>query len=430
MYRKPICALALTFIYFSTCVGQAPPGAPPVIILKGVVLNSSTGEAISYATIALSANGINTMSNEEGQFIFKIPEDDRRDSVYIMHIGFLTVALAITVSDTGFMTIKLEQTFNQLPAVIVKPLDALDLVKQAIVKIPDNYPATSYITNDFYRMTGKSENKIIDVSEAVFEIYSEDYAWENKQFKLIKSRVDEDRAATTISGNNSLIIHESPNAILHEDIVSEVNQGNLLSGRRLKLYDFTFNGMVDYKGRQAYKIGFDQKDSVEESDRKGVLFLDSGNLAFLEFDYSLSPKGLKYWKLNPDEKEKLDLLGLQEYLARDKVLVTYLEYGGKYYLNHVQRTTFWHITGGKNLLHFDPLIVKVDYLVTKIDTVGARAFRKKEVLGNRKSIEEQATHAIDDNFWESYNLIQADFNVDSAALVIRTKNQINQPSRK
>jgi hypothetical protein len=419
MYRKPICALALIFIYFSTCLGQTPL----VTILKGVILNSSTGEAIPYATISLATNGINTMSNEEGQFIFKIPEDDKRDSVYFTHIGYKTAARAITTSDTGFITIKLEQAFNQLPEVIVKPIDALDLVKQAIAKIPVNYPATPYVTKGFYRLTGTADNKIIDISEAVFEIYSEDYGRGSKQFKLIKSRVDEDKAATTISENNSLSFWQSPNAILHEDIVSDVSDANLLSDRRIKLYDFTLNGIVDYKGRKAYKIGFDQKDDVKQSDRKGALFLDSGNLAFLEFDFSLSPKGLKYWKLKPEEKEKLDQLGVDENILGNKVIVTYSEYGGKYYLNHVQRTTSWRIAGGKNLLLFDPLIVKVDYLVTRIDTAGAKAFRKKEVLGNTKSIESQAAHAIDDNFWESYNLIKADFNVDSAALVIRNKNQ-------
>jgi hypothetical protein len=361
-----------------------------VTILKGIILNSSTGEAISYATISLATNGINTMSNEEGQFFFKIPEDDKRDSVYFTHIGYKTVALAITASDTGFITIKLEQAFNQLPEVIVKPIDALDLVKQAIAKIPNNYPLTSYLTDGFYRLTGTAENKIIDLSEAVFQIYSEDYTRENKQFKLIKSRVDKDQAATAYGENQSINVSQSPNTILHEDIVSEVSEANLLSEQRLKLYDFTFNGMVDYNGRQAYKIGFDQKDGVEESNRKGVLFLDSGSLAFLEFDYSLSPKGLKYWKFNPDEQKKWDLLGLQVDIVGNKVIVTYLEYGGKFYLNHVQRTTFWHIAGGKNLLHFDPMIVKVDYLVTKIDTVGARPFRKKEVLGNSKLIESRA----------------------------------------
>jgi hypothetical protein len=420
MYRKTICLLALILIYFSTCLGQAPP----VTILKGIILNSSTGEAISYATISLSANGINTMSNEEGQFIFKIPADDKGDSIYITHIGYKAIVLAISLSDTGIITIKLEQSFRQLPEVVVKPIDALDLVKQAIAKISDNCPMTPYLTNGFYRLTGTAENKIIDLSEAVFEIYSEDYARENKQFKLIKSRIDKDESAATFSENNSLYLGESPNAILHEDIVSEVDGKNLLNEDRLKMYDFTFHGIADYNGRAAYEIRFDQKDDVQESNRKGTLFLDSSNLAFLEFDYSLSPKGLKYWKLNAAEKEKSDLLGIQENITGNKVIVTYLKYGKKYYLNHVQRTTFWHITGGKNRLHFDPLVVKVDYLVTKIDTAGAKAFRKKEVLRNTQSIESQATHAIDDNFWESYNLIQADFNIDSAASIIRKKNQL------
>jgi hypothetical protein len=39
-------------------------------------------------------------------------------------------------------------------------------------------------------------------------------------------------------------------------------------------------------------------------------------------------------------------------------------------------------------------------------------------------IENQAGSVTDDNFWERYNLIQADFNVDSAAMIIRNKNLI------
>jgi hypothetical protein len=52
-----------------------------------------------------------------------------------------------------------------------------------------------------------------------------------------------------------------------------------------------------------------------------------------------------------------------------------------------------------------------------------KAIRKSEVLSNTESIENQTKNKVDDNFWESYNLIQADFNVDSAAAIIRNKNK-------
>jgi hypothetical protein len=420
MKKVAIVYLVIFFFFISLCFGQSQS----VAILRGVILNSSTGEAVSYATISLPVNGINTMSNDEGRFILKIPTDIKEDSFYVSHIGYTPAGMAIRQSDTGFRTIRLQKSFYQLPDVVVNPINALDLIKKAIAKIPDNYPTTPFIMNGFYRMTGMNEKKIIDISEAVFEVYSEDFERKNKQFKLKKSRIDKDDSATAFSENNYLFLGENPNTVLHEDIVSEVYERNLLNEKRLELYDFTFNGIVDYNGREAYDIGFDQKDGVEESNRKGKLYLEVNSLAFLEFDYGLSPKGLKYWKLASEQRKAFDLMGVNANVLGNKVTVTYIKYGNKYYINHVQRTTQWHITGGKNFLNYKPLIVKVDYLFTKIDTIGIKAFRKSEVLSNTESIEYRVKNKVDDNFWESYNLIQADFNVDSVAAIIRNKNKV------
>jgi hypothetical protein len=420
MSKTTIGFLALFLICSSACLGEERL----MTTLRGIIINASSGEAIGYASIGLFANGINTMSNEEGRFIFKIPEEDRADSIFISHVGFKPITLSIKSFNAGFITIKLEENIRQLPEVVVKPINALELVKEAIAKIPENYSGTPYLTTGFYRMTGTAEKSIIDLSEAVFEIYNGDYARKNKQFRLIKSRIDKDKAATAFDENENLIMGQSPNAILHEDIVSEVDELNLLNENRLKLYDFTNNGMVDYNGREAYEIAFDQKDSVKESNRKGKLFLAANDLAFLEFNFSLSPKGLKYWEIQPEMQKRLDDLGVQMNMLGNKVIVTYSKYGGKYYLNHVLRSSNLRIAGGKNFHDFNPLVIKVDYLVTRIDTAGVKAFRNKDILAGNKLIENESGKGINDNFWESYNLIQADFNVDSAVLIIRNKNQI------
>jgi CarboxypepD_reg-like domain len=419
MSKTAIVALALCLFCSWACLGQEPQ----MTTLKGIIINGTTGEPIGYATIGLSANGINTMSNEEGQFIFKIPAGDKDGSMYISHVGFKPITISIKTSPTGFLTIRLEENIHQLPEVVVKTTNALDMINKAIAKIPDNYQTTPYLTTGFYRMTGTAEKSVIDLSEAAFEIFNGDYARKNKQFKLIKSRVDKDKEATAFDEHEYLYLGQSADAILHEDIVSEVDEPNLLNENRLKLYDFTFNGMVDYNGREAYEIGFDQKDGVMESNRKGKLLLDANDLAFLEFDYSLSPKGLKYWKIEPEMQKRLDDEGVKLDMIGNKVIVTYTKYGGKYYLHHVLRTSNLHLSGGKKFHDYNPLVVKVDYLVTRIDTAGVNPFRNKDVLASNKSIEKQAGSASDDNFWESYNLIQADFNVDSAVSIIRKNNQ-------
>ena len=79
------------------------------MLLQGKIVSAATGEAIGYATIALARNGIETMSNEEGRFIFKIPADAARDSIFISHIGYQSVALFINGADTGMKTIALKE---------------------------------------------------------------------------------------------------------------------------------------------------------------------------------------------------------------------------------------------------------------------------------------------------------------------------------
>ena len=58
------------------------------IIIKGRTINAISGEAISYATISNPRLGINTMSNEKGDFLLKIPVTSTGDSLLISHVGF------------------------------------------------------------------------------------------------------------------------------------------------------------------------------------------------------------------------------------------------------------------------------------------------------------------------------------------------------
>src|ERR1700722_8202387 len=111
----------------------------PVTIFRGIGLDSANGEALSYASVSLTRNGLNTLSNEEGQFIFKIPAHTPHDTIYISHIGYRSVVLNISRPDSAIKTIRLGKAPIQLPGVTVLHPDALGIIHKAIAKIPDNY---------------------------------------------------------------------------------------------------------------------------------------------------------------------------------------------------------------------------------------------------------------------------------------------------
>jgi hypothetical protein len=106
----------------------APAQDEPVTILRGIIKDAATGETIPLATVSLTANGITTISNEAGYFVFKIPLANRHDSIYISHVGYASMAFTIDAADTSTKTIDLHQTAIRLPGVTVRPVKALELI--------------------------------------------------------------------------------------------------------------------------------------------------------------------------------------------------------------------------------------------------------------------------------------------------------------
>ena len=428
--KNVFCLIFLILIGRPVVKAQQSRDLPP-ICLKGTILNASSGEAIPYATIRVSSNGINTMSNENGRFIFKIPGGLKDEEIFISHVGFKPQSIHINLSDTGTRFIKLREDVNDLPEVVIKKMNPLELLKNAISKIPDNYSTTPYRLSGFYRMTGMKEKRIIDLSEAVFDIYYENYSLKNSQFKLIKSRVDKD--LTAFNGADNVSMGLDPAAVLSIDMINDIKGSGLLGEKGLREHDFIFKGIVNYNGQQAYEIFFDEKDGIKKALYRGKILLNADDLAFLEFDIRLSPKGLKYYDWGFFMKLMLGMAHVRADVLADDKIITYRKYGGKYYLSHANNTGLIYLAGGNRHFVFDPLVNKINFLVTRIDTTDIKPFQKDEILRNKLSIESRSKVINDskdspdrsdttDLFWENYNLIQAEFSVDSAVRIIQANN--------
>jgi CarboxypepD_reg-like domain len=408
----------------------------PVTIFRGIILDSANGEALSYASVSLTRNGLNTLSNEEGQFIFKIPAHTPHDTIYISHIGYRSVSLpsdqwrpsalgawptaTISASDSATKTIRLGKAPIQLPGVTVLHPDALGIIHKAIAKIPDNYPTRPYKLTGFYRVTSQEDRSIVEITEGIFNIVSPDNERQNDEFRLIKARADRDLLAFNGAG---FLFGRKPNTLMNFDLVSRIHQSPFLGDTRQKEHDFHFNGLIDYEGRTAYEIVFDQKDSLKKPLYKGRIIIDTTSLAFLFFEYGRSPKGLPYVRPETFPPDTL----LYTLLLNSHVTIRYALYGSKYYLNHVHTVSNHHThKDGIHAFDMNPLEPKTNYLITRIDT-GAAAFKKEgELISDEQLIEEQIrpeTYAKP-NFWENYNLIEPDFNIDSALAVIRYENEV------
>ena len=59
----------------------APARNEPVIILRGIINDATTGEPIPLTTVSVTANGITTISNDAGYFVFKLPANNQHDTI-------------------------------------------------------------------------------------------------------------------------------------------------------------------------------------------------------------------------------------------------------------------------------------------------------------------------------------------------------------
>jgi CarboxypepD_reg-like domain len=386
----------------------------PAIRISGNIKDASTGEPIPLTTISLTTNGITTMSNEAGYFVFKIPTNHQHDTIYISHIGYQSIAITIDPADTAAKTITLHPTAIQLPNVTVRPISALILIDSAIAKIPDNYPTRPFVSTGFYRITDKRKGKIIGLSEAVFDIYSPDNQRKNLQFRLIKARSDRD---LTAFDGRTWGMGRKPDDLMDRDMVSRIHETQILGDAGRNDHEFTYDGLIDYEGHTAYEISFDQKDGIAKSLYKGSIIIDTASLAFLCFDYDASPKGLPYRSPGPGPNHND--------VASAHLLIKYRRYGNKYYLDRVftEHRIHFYIDDTKPV-DYDTSLIALNYLVTRIDTGFVAYSKVGKKIKTDKTIEHQVREntTINDNYWENYNAIEANFNVDSALNAIRANN--------
>lgn len=113
-------------------------------------LSNSKGEAISNAVVEVLHTPVIAMTNEKGIFNFdKLPLSYCNDTVKVSHLAYRdTLLLVRELLETPTVTMQ-EQlyTLNEIimrPNQIVSDLSALQVVKQAIERIPENYSDSIY----------------------------------------------------------------------------------------------------------------------------------------------------------------------------------------------------------------------------------------------------------------------------------------------
>ena len=200
----------IIFIITIVCLPFFLIGQNKDAFLKGILLDNSSGEAIPFATIQIKNRAIGVISNNDGSFRIPKSFQEKGDFIVISSLGYTTKE--VLLSDLQFSsvnTIYLHENIEQLSGVTVeasridkKRIDANELVRRAIQKIPQNYPSSSFALVGYYRDYQTKKGSYLNLNEAVIEVFDRGFShndYKSTRAILYDYKFNDDFARDTIT---------------------------------------------------------------------------------------------------------------------------------------------------------------------------------------------------------------------------------------
>ena len=429
------------------------------LTLKGNVTEKQNQEPIAYATISIKNKAIGTVTNTEGSFVFHIPRKFINDSLVVSSIGYKSFAIKTSNLKGKTLNIQLEKKVYDLSEVDVKPKNALEIIKQAIAKIPKNYPTKPINMDGFYREMAFENDTCVEMAEAACEFYYRPYEKYNvnkaanmyfsKNSVISKKYFTSNVIFTGAITNPDDIMHvkEARASSLHHKYRFKVvpidgplslvgldikNWLGINSGSNfLKKNKFSFEKITKYDNKNVYVILAKPKSFKLKKLYEARYFIDIESSAIIAIEdkwneYEISTN--KYWNPALYKKKKRKCRDVNKLLYK-KSLVKYKQSNGKWYLNYIKSEVAFDYIFSKYYI-FKTNQDKISYKLQSELMINDISTKNVNKIPEEDGFKYQYMNVICDydldyneNFWENYNVITKTDIQDS----IINQLEINQP---
>jgi hypothetical protein len=381
---------------------------------KGKITDKKNGKALAFAGLIVAGTNISTISNSEGEFSLKIPNEVLDPKVTVSYIGYKNRSIALADLKSEKTRIEMEATSILLPELNVIAKDAEVLIRTVLERRAQNYFNTPTPMTAFYRETIKKNRSYVSLAEAVVEIDKQPYtSYKPDAARLYKARKKADYAkldtlSFKLQGGpfNSLYldIMKYPEFIFTEDMI-----GN---------YQFSFDHSTYTDNRLIYVVDFKQRPNKTEPLYYGKLYIDAQNMALQSAVFSLNitdkdASAAMFIKKKP--------FNARVYPTEAKYRIDYLEKDGKWYYSYSRIELGLKIIWKKKLFNTN-YFSTVEMAVTDWSQ-GAenKSGNFTEKLKPSVIISDEASGFTDAQFWGEYNVIEPEKSIDSAIRKIQKK---------
>ncbi|WP_397363262.1 carboxypeptidase-like regulatory domain-containing protein [Olleya sp. R77988] len=375
---------------------------------KGQVLDKNTSKPLALADLSINNSNISTISNNEGEFTLKVPENLLDNSVIITYLGYQKLELPLSDFKPSNTKILLQQAATVLAEVdIAAPKNAKDLVKKTLALKAENYYTENVFMTGFYRETIKKRNRNASLSEAVVTINKESYTSnKNDGITLIKARKNTDYSRLDTL---ALKLQGGPFSSLYTDMIKYPKF--IFTNDNLDNYKFWFTRSTQINNRLVYVINFKQNENINSPMYHGKLYIDANSYALTSAVYNL----------NVDNREEASKLFVRKKPRKAIVYPT----EASYRVNYKTKNGKWHFgysnillsfkVNWKNRLFNSRYTLQSEMAITDWN-IDQNLLTNKQNKKLRPStiLQDQASGFSDPDFWGEYNIIEPEKSIESA----------------
>ncbi|WP_116770834.1 carboxypeptidase-like regulatory domain-containing protein [Maribacter litoralis] len=375
---------------------------------SGEVLDADSKKALVFATLTVDNTNVTTITNSEGQFSLKVPNEYKENSLTIAFLGYKTKQINIAELQLEKNKIFMEEFVMALSeAQVDAPNNAEALVKETLDKKGSNYLNENAVMTAFYRETIKKRRTNVSLSEAVVNVYKASYT-SNKSdaLELYKARKSTDyNKLDTVA----LKLQGGPFNTLFVDMVKYPKY--IFTAETLNYYDFSFDTSTRVNDQLIYVVDFKQKPEIIDPLYKGKLYIDAENKILTSAIYSLNitdkhlasqmfvrkkPKNAEVWPTEVSYR------------------VDYREKNGKWYYGYSNVLLEFKVNWDKKLFN-SVYSMSCEMAVTDWEQNLSNSIpRTKDRMKSSIILSDEAIGFADPDFWGEYNIIEPEKSIESA----------------
>jgi len=357
-------------------------------VLRGRVLDADTHQPIPNAQVGIAGNRLGTSTNLDGRFALRVPATYQASELEVALLGYRKFSRPLPPLPGPELSIALQISPASLGTVVVSS-SAEGIVREAVARIPRNYPARPTQLTGFYRESDDDaiRHRYDYLVEGQLRVYQPGYQHPRRAgyVQVLESRrVDLRRAQPATL--DSVGINWLAGALVPHRFDFVRQRLEFISAAHFRDYQYHLSPQTTFQGRAVYVIAFGPRPGTDRANFAGELYIDERSYAFLGAAWHRTPAGIRRENL-------LTFVATERAYRAD-----YQRYAGRYYLKSIWYNTLGQPLAGRVRHHL------AEFVTTAIDTARVVPPRYPE-RSQYADIFLQNPVPYDSTFWQRYTTV-------------------------